>query len=105
MQSQHVLLAVEVRMREHARILEQDRAPVRPAWHGRALGRAHAASLPATVSSTAMRTATPLLTCARITDWGPSAISEAISMPRFIGCGCMTMACGEARRSRAALSP
>ena len=45
-----------------------------------------------------MRTATPLRTWSRITDCGPSATSEAISMPRFIGCGCMTMASGARQR-------
>src|SRR5262249_33903046 len=68
----------------------------------------HAAELPQqrqarpsiTASSTAMRTATPLLTWLRITDCGPSATSDAISMPRFMGCGCMTMASGLAFASR-----
>ena len=39
-----------------------------------------------------MRTARPLVTCSRMTDRGPSATFEAISTPRFIGPGCMTMA-------------
>ena len=52
-----------------------------------------------------MRTATPLRTWSRITDCGPSATSEAISMPRFIGCGCMTMASGLAFASRSADRP
>ena len=58
-----------------------------------------------TASSTAMRTATPLRTWSRITDCGPSATSEAISMPRFMGCGCMTMASGLALASRSADRP
>src|SRR5690606_31358336 len=36
-------------------------------------------------SRTAMRTATPISTCSWITLCGPSATSEAISTPRFIG--------------------
>src|SRR5688572_32314190 len=58
-----------------------------------------------TASSTAMRTATPLETCRRMTDCGPSATAESISTPRFIGPGCMTMASGLARRSRSGVSP
>ncbi len=87
LQPQHVLLAVEMQMGEHA-------APARAGWcrDGQHGGCDQAAIPPATASSTAMRTATPLLTCARITDCGPSATSEEISMPRFIGCGCITMA-------------
>ena len=52
-----------------------------------------------------MRTATPLLTWARITDCGPSAMPESISMPRFIGCGCITIASGCASARRAGVSP
>jgi len=59
----------------------------------------------ATVSSTAMRTATPLRTWARITDCGPSATSEEISMPRFMGPGCMTIASALASFKRGAVSP
>ena len=43
---------------------------------------------------TAMRTATPISTCSRMTDCTPSATSESISMPRFIGPGCITSASG-----------
>ena len=45
-------------------------------------------------SSTAMRTATPISTCSRISDCAPSATIESISTPRFIGPGCMTSASG-----------
>src|SRR5262249_15618475 len=45
-------------------------------------------------SSTAMRTATPISTCSRISEWAPSATSESISTPRFIGPGCITSASG-----------
>ena len=45
-------------------------------------------------SSTAMRTATPISTCSRISDWAPSATAVSISTPRFIGPGCMTSASG-----------
>ena len=39
-----------------------------------------------------MRMVTPLATCSTIVERGESATSAAISMPRFIGPGCMTMA-------------
>ena len=42
---------------------------------------------PASRYSTAMRMATPFVTCSRITLWGPSATSESISTPRFMGPG------------------
>src|SRR5262245_59486312 len=42
--------------------------------------------------STAIRTETPLVTCSTIVDLGESATSAAISTPRFIGPGCITMA-------------
>ena len=48
-------------------------------------------------SSTAIRTATPLATWSRITEYGPSATSEAISTPRFIGPGCMIITSGLAQ--------
>jgi hypothetical protein len=51
--------------------------------------------LPAdSASSTAMRTATPISTCSRISDWAPSATMLSISTPRFIGPGCITSASG-----------
>jgi len=82
-----MLIAIEVRMRQHARLFEQDGAAM-CAWRGAAWAARRSSGHPAaTASSTAMRTATPLLTWARMTDCGPSATSEAISMPRFIGCG------------------
>ena len=56
-------------------------------------------------ASTAMRTATPLFTCSRMTDWGPSATSDEISTPRFIGPGCIRMAPGLASRSRSPVMP
>ena len=52
-----------------------------------------------------MRTATPLATWLRITEYGPSATSEAISTPRFIGPGCMMMTSGLARRTRSMVIP
>src|SRR5262249_59133965 len=45
-------------------------------------------------SSTAMRTATPISTCWRMSDWEPSATPVSISTPRFIGPGCITSASG-----------
>ena len=41
--------------------------------------------------STAIRTATPLVTCSTITERSLSATSAVISMPRTIGPGCMTI--------------
>ena len=53
----------------------------------------------------AMRTATPLATCCVTTVRGRSATSEAISTPRTIGPGWVTMACSERRSARRAVSP
>ena len=47
-----------------------------------------------TLSSTAMRTATPFCTWFKITDRGKSATSDEISRPRLIGPGCITIASG-----------
>lgn len=55
LQSQDVLVAIDVAVGQDLGVLLADRAAV-------VLCRAHAASGPATVSSTAIRTATPLLT-------------------------------------------
>ncbi len=52
-----------------------------------------------------MRTATPLRTWAVTTLAGSSATSAAISTPRFIGPGCMTIAPWRIRRARAAVRP
>ena len=50
--------------------------------------------LRAKASSTAMRTATPISTCSRMSDCAPSATAVSISTPRFMGPGCMTSAPG-----------
>jgi hypothetical protein len=63
------------------------------------------AQFPARIPMTAMRTAIPKVTCGRITACGPSATSESISTPRFIGPGCITMASGLASASIAGVSP
>ena len=52
-----------------------------------------------------MRTATPFATWSRMTDRPESAMSEAISTPRFIGPGCMTIASVFARASASASRP
>ncbi len=52
----------------------------------------HAFSPPSSRYRTAMRMVTPLATCSTIVDRAESATSAAISMPRFIGPGCMTIA-------------
>ena len=56
---------------------------------------------PASRYSSAIRTATPLVTCSVMTDWAPAATSAAISTPSFIGPGCMTSASGFAPRAAA----
>ena len=55
---------------------------------------------PSSWNSTAIRTATPLVTWSRITDPVSSAGSTTISTPRFIGPGCITSACGDSRDAR-----
>ena len=86
---QHVADAVEVARRiDQAGIGEQDGAAIRSAWL-HAFGK-----LRASASSTAMRTATPISTCSRISDCAPSATTKSISTPRFIGPGCITSASG-----------
>src|SRR4029077_9876220 len=54
---------------------------------------------------TAIRVVTPLATCSTIVERTESAPSAAISTPRFIGPGCMTMACPGSRAIRAVSSP
>src|SRR5204863_9271569 len=63
------------------------------------------ASFPARMLITAIRTAMPKVTCGRITLCLPSATSEAISTPRLIGPGCMTIASGLASASLASVRP
>ena len=58
-----------------------------------------------TSHSTAMRTNTPLPTCSRMRDCAPSATSEAISMPRLSGPGCITRQPLAARARRRVSSP
>ena len=85
---QHVAGAVEIARRiDDAGVGEQDRAAI--GQHDHAFGR-----LRASASSTAIRTATPISTCSRISDCAPSATIESISTPRFIGPGCITSASG-----------
>ena len=86
--------------------VERAVAPVRRVDDPAALKQPlHLPTPPASRYSTAMRTATPLATCSRITEYGPSATSEAISTPRFIGPGCMMIASGLARRTRSRVMP
>src|SRR6185312_13513919 len=54
---------------------------------------------------TAIRTLTPLPTCSTIVERTESATSAPISMPRFIGPGCMTMACSGSSAIRPESSP
>lgn len=51
-------------------------------------------------STTAMRIATPFLTCSRIADCGPSATPAVNSSPRIIGPGCITKASGASAARR-----
>src|SRR5262245_56764001 len=53
----------------------------------------------------AIRTATPAATWSRMTEYGPSATSVAISTPRFSGPGCMMMASGFARATLSVVRP
>ena len=66
---------------------------------------ARLAAPPSSRYSTAIRTLTPLATCSTIVDRGESATSAAISTPRFIGPGCITMACSGSSAIRLASSP
>src|SRR5437660_1132147 len=74
-----------------------DHAPVLDEQASRS---AHAFSpaplLPASRNRTPMRTATPLATWSRITEYGPSATSGDSSTPRFTGPGCMINTSGRA---------
>src|SRR5262249_25903835 len=58
----------------------------------------------ASKNSSAMRAAMPFVTCSSTHDCGPSATSGVISIPRFSGPGCSTIASGFARFMRSALS-
>ena len=60
---------------------------------------------PPRIDITAIRTAMPNVTCGRMTECGPSATAESISMPRFIGPGCITIASGLASASFSGVSP
>src|SRR5690606_9633092 len=75
---QEVTQEIEVARRiDDPGVGEQDRA---------AVGQHHAfGRLRDKASSTAMRTATPISTCSRMSDCAPSATLESISTPRFIG--------------------
>src|SRR5690606_16943628 len=77
----------------------------RPRPVARAGQASNQASLPATMDITAMRQAMPKVTCGRITLCAPSTTSEAISTPRLMGPGCITMASGLAKRSFSGVSP
>ena len=87
--NQHIAGAINIPRRiDQPGVGEQDGAAI--CTHMvHALGR-----LRASASSTAMRTATPISTCSRISDCAPSATMESISTPRFIGPGCITSASG-----------
>ena len=60
---------------------------------------------PASILITAILTAMPKVTCGRITECFPSATLESISIPRFIGPGCITIASGLACASFSSVSP
>ena len=48
---------------------------------------------------------TPLATCSTAVQRAESATSAVISMPRFIGPGCITMACSGIRAMRSPSRP
>jgi len=60
---------------------------------------------PASKYSTAIRTATPFSTWFRISENGPSATSESISIPRLIGPGWSTITSSFASSSRLRFNP
>ena len=62
-------------------------------------------SPPSSRKRIAMRTATPFATCWVTTVRGRSATSDAISTPRTIGPGCVTMASSRRRATRRAVRP
>ena len=68
--------------------------------HGGHLRRLPGSSPPSSRNRMAMRTATPLVTCWVTTVRGRSATSEAISTPRTIGPGWVTMASSPSRCTR-----
>ena len=58
---------------------------------------------PSSDHSTAMRTATPFVTCSSTSDRAPCATAGEISTPSFIGPGCMTSTPGAAFLSRSSV--
>src|ERR1019366_3677019 len=71
----------------------------------RALTHSSAPAPPRSRHRTAIRTLTPLATCSTTVDRGEPATSAAISTPRFIGPGCITMACSASCAIRATSRP
>ena len=69
---------------------------------GRAPDRAGA---PASRYRSAIRTATPFVTCVSISELTPCATAASISTPSFIGPGCITGAPGRIRSTRSAVRP
>ena len=100
----HELFAVEGLARKNLAVLDEDRVAIALRVFLFGCCNRSFAEL-ATRSSTAMRTATPFVTCSVITERGPSATAPSISMPRFIGPGCMTMTSGFAILSLSVLTP
>src|SRR5439155_22411547 len=102
---EHVARAVEVPAGvDHPAALEEQR----PHHSGAAAQLAASPSSgrpPANRYRTAMRTATPFVTCARMTLCDPSATRESISTPRFMGPGCMMVSSRGARSSRSTVTP
>src|SRR5438270_4026311 len=68
------------------------------------LRQMHHHATPRHIARMAILTYTPLCTCSSMTDWGPSATSLWISMPRIMGPGCITMASLLASFSRSGVS-
>src|SRR5881397_2608430 len=89
---------------DHAAAL-QEQGPHHSGPPDRFAASASSGRPPASRYSTAIRTATPLVTWSRITLCGPSATRESISTPRFIGPGCMMSRSFGARSRRSAVTP
>src|SRR5713226_5544297 len=79
--------------------LRLERAPVDA--HARSSKGAVAASR----YKSAIRTATPFVTCVSMSERVPCATAASISTPSFIGPGCMTGAPGRMRATRSAVRP
>src|SRR5262249_21132935 len=87
---QHVLHCVHRgRGVDHAAVLDEQAHACSPVGRGELTPPSRSPRAPASNSKTPIRTATPLATWSRMTEYGPSATSGESSTPRFTGPGCM----------------